>query len=260
MSQLCRWGDGRPCHHASRRERRYKASVSIMTPLGVQGSGVRESPGCIGAHRGATSGHPDNHCGAEEKSSMAAAQTGKIDSKLFFHGGHASPCPSLMKRLLGGQNLDGVLAVNWGVMNEQEGVKTFQQACQVEVLDCGLSVSKSGILGASPDGFIRSSALLEVKCPYSQRNSTIAEAVKTPSFYLCVEGQGFSLKKTHEYWHQVQGQLHQTDQDLCYFVVWTTKEAAVIPIPKDSAWGQHLLILEDFYRQHILPVLISRED
>lgn len=40
-----------------------------------------------------------------------------------------------MKRLLGGQNLGGVLAVNWGVMNEKEGVKAFQQACQVEVLD-----------------------------------------------------------------------------------------------------------------------------
>lgn len=40
----------------------------------------------------------------------------------------ASPCLSLMKRLLGGQNLEGVLAVNWGVMNEKEGVKAFQQA------------------------------------------------------------------------------------------------------------------------------------
>ncbi len=172
----------------------------------------------------------------------------------------ASPCPSLMKRLIGGQNLDGVLAVNWGVMNEQEGMKAFQQACQVEVLDCGLSVSQSGILGASPDGFVGASALLEVKCPYSQRNSTIAEAVTLPSFCSCAEGEGWSLKKTHEYWHQVQGQLHLTDRDLCYFVVWTTKEAVIIPIPKDPAWEQHLLILEDFYREHMLPVLISRED
>lgn len=54
-----------------------------------------------------------------------------------------------MKRLLGGQNLEGVLAVNWGVMNEKEGVNAFQQACQVEVLDCGLFLSKSGILETS---------------------------------------------------------------------------------------------------------------
>ena len=67
-------------------------------------------------------------------------------------------------------------------------------------------------------------------------------------------------KKTHAYWHQVEGQLHLTDRDLSYFVVWTTKEALVIPIPKDPAWGQNLVVLEVFYRQHILPVLISRED
>ncbi|CAL8255551.1 unnamed protein product [Boreogadus saida] len=96
--------------------------------------------------------------------------------------------------------------------------------------------------------------------PYSQRNSTIAEAVEVPSFCLFVEEQGYALEKTHAYWHQVQGQLHLTDRDLSYFVVWTTKEALVIPIPKDPAWGQHLVVLEEFYRQHILPVLISRED
>ena len=73
-------------------------------------------------------------------------------------------------------------------MNEKEGVKAFQQACQVELLDCGLFLSKSGILGASPDGLVGISALLEVKCPYSQRNSTIAEAVESPSFCICVEG------------------------------------------------------------------------
>ena len=135
-----------------------------------------------------------------------------------------------MKRLLGGQNLDGGLSVNWGVMNEQEGVKAFQQACQVEVLDCGLPVSKSGILGASPDGFVGPSALLEVKCPYSQRNSTIAEAVEVPSFCLFVEEQGYALKKTHAYWHQVQGQLHQTDRDLSYFVGTTPRRSGgVLP-------------------------------
>ncbi|KAF1373937.1 hypothetical protein PFLUV_G00244100 [Perca fluviatilis] len=78
------------------------------------------------------------------------------------------PCPSLMKRVLVGHNLDGVIAVNWGVMNEPEGVKAFEQAYQMEVLDSGLFVSESGVLGASLDGLVEPSALLEVKCPHSQ--------------------------------------------------------------------------------------------
>ena len=172
----------------------------------------------------------------------------------------SAPCPSLLKRILGGQNLDAVLSVNWGVMNEAEGVKAFKKAYGVEVLDCELFLSKSGILGASPDGLVEPSALIEIKCPYSQRNSTIAEAVKAPAFCRCVEGQGYALKQTHAYWHQVQGQLHITCRDVCYCVVWTTKEAIIISISKDPAWTQHLDVLEEFYRQHVLPVLVSRED
>lgn len=172
----------------------------------------------------------------------------------------STPCPSLMKRVLGGYDLGGVLAVSWGIVNEVEGVKAFKQGCQLEVLECGLFVSESGILGASPNGLVERSGLLEVKCPHSQRNMTIAEAVQSPSFCLCLEGGSYVLKENHPYWHQVQGQLYITNCDLYYFVVWTTKEAIIIPIPKDPAWCGNLQVLESLYTQHMLPVLVSREE
>ncbi|KAL7393500.1 hypothetical protein ABVT39_011751 [Epinephelus coioides] len=123
----------------------------------------------------------------------------------------STPCPSLMKRVLGGYDLGGVLAVNWGIVNEAKGVKAFKQACQLEVLECGLFVSESGILGASPDGLVEPSGLREVKCPHSQRNMTIAEAVQSPSFCLREEGGSYVLTENHPYWHQVQGQLYITN-------------------------------------------------
>ena len=55
----------------------------------------------------------------------------------------STPCASLMKRVLGGYNLDGVMAVNWGVVNEAEGVKAFVQAYQETVFESGLFVSES---------------------------------------------------------------------------------------------------------------------
>lgn len=118
----------------------------------------------------------------------------------------------------------------------------------------------AGTLGASPDGLVGASGLLEVKCPYSQRNATIAEAVSEPKFCVGVERQGYALKKSHAYWHQVQGQLHLTGRDVCYFVVWTTKESLIIPIPKDEAWGPNIVILEEFYRHYLLPALVDRKD
>ncbi|CAL8265039.1 unnamed protein product [Gadus morhua 'NCC'] len=41
--------------------------------------------------------------------------------------------------------------------------------------------------------------------------------------------------------------------------MWTTKEAIIISISKDPAWTQHLDVLEEFYRQHVLPVLAWRQ-
>ena len=168
----------------------------------------------------------------------------------------STPSSSLIQRLLGGSRLDGVKTVNWGVVNEAEGVKAFEQAYQREVHQCGLFVSPSGILGASPDGLVEPSALLEVKCPYTQRNNTIAEAVQCSSFCLCEDGSGsYTLKAAHPYWHQVQGQLYLTKRDICFFVVWTTKEAIIVLIRKDPAWEENLVRLEKFYQEYILPAM-----
>ena len=45
-------------------------------------------------------------------------------------------------------------------------------------------LTQSGILGASPDGLVGETDIIEVKCPYRWRDSTFAEAVKDKSFYL----------------------------------------------------------------------------
>ena len=55
----------------------------------------------------------------------------------------------------------------------------------------------SGILGASSDVIVDDETVLETKCPYTERNQTIEEAVKWATF--CLEKseseQGYSLKK-----------------------------------------------------------------
>ena len=102
--------------------------------------------------------------------------------------------PSLVKRLLGEYDLFKVKAVQWGVNNEKEAIKVF-------ILKTGLEVKETGILGASPDGIIGEESVLEVKCPYTERNLTIAEAVGSATFCLekCKSGHGYALKKDHLY-------------------------------------------------------------
>ena len=119
--------------------------------------------------------------------------------------------PSLIKCVLGQYDLSRVQASNWGITNDNEGKKAFQQKTDLCIEECGIWLEASGMLGASPDGLIGKDALLEVKCPFPQRDSTIEEAVSSSTFYTVKNLAGqYELDREHIYWHQVQGQLHIT--------------------------------------------------
>ena len=59
---------------------------------------------------------------------------------------------------------------------------------------------------------------------------TIEEALNSTSFSLkkIESGQGYSSRKDHVYWDQVQGQMYLFHRLFCIFVVWTTKDVAVL--------------------------------
>ena len=76
---------------------------------------------------------------------------------------------SLIKRILGQCNLSTVQAIHWVIINENEAKKVFQQKTHLCVEEAGLWLQLSGMLGASPDGLIGKNALLEVKCPFTQK-------------------------------------------------------------------------------------------
>lgn len=154
---------------------------------------------------------------------------------------------SLLARVLGKQQaLDGVLSVQWGIVNEREAIRAFTAATDMPVQESGLWLSPSGLLGASPDGLVGSSAVLEAKCPYDARYITIREASQLKSFCVSMEDGSYTLRRDHTYWHQVQGQFHLTARQTCYFVVWTTKDSVIIPIAQDDNWQSNLLALEEF--------------
>ena len=190
--------------------------------------------------------------GQRDKPSWQMLRKGRLTASNF---GSVLNCKrvtvSLIKRILGQRDLSRVQAINWGIINENEAKKVFQQKTHLCVEESGLWLQLSGMLGAFPDGLIGKNALLEVKCPFTQRDSTIEEAVASGNFYIKKNDEGhYELDKEHSYWHQVQGQLHLTERDLCYFVVWTTKETLVLQIKKDPAWADNLRRLQDFYTRH----------
>ena len=110
---------------------------------------------------------------------------------------------------------------------------------------CGLFVSLDNPwLAGTPDGLVndpnddtsKSLGLVEIKNPYSARNLTLEEAMKTPTFCLEHKDGLFRLKRRHDYFYQVQCQLYCTKRDWCDFVVRTEKDLHVERIHKDSTW------------------------
>ena len=78
---------------------------------------------------------------------------------------------------------------------------------------CGLVVSESyPFMGASPDGIINckccGSGVLEIKCPYSCRETSLKEkANETGTFFLKEVNGEMRLNVYHQHYFQVQAQL-----------------------------------------------------
>ncbi|XP_062601990.1 uncharacterized protein LOC134263634 [Saccostrea cucullata] len=174
---------------------------------------------------------------------------------------------SLKKRILSAYNLERRAPIQWGITHEKVGLEEYCKAGSVTVLPTGIWLHESGVLGASPDGFVQGDfpktnivhlqqkdqpskvpAIVEVKCPFTAKDKTIMEACSDiKDFFLVDNGGSLSLKTTHDYWHQIQGQLYLTGTECCDLAVWTTKDLQIVRIFKDRTWAPNIYALLDFY-------------
>ncbi|XP_052680929.1 uncharacterized protein LOC128161649 [Crassostrea angulata] len=174
---------------------------------------------------------------------------------------------SLKKRILSAYNLERRAPIQWGITHEKVGVEEYCKAGAVTVLQTGIWLHESGVLGASPDGFVQGDfrktdivhlqqndqpatlpTIIEVKCPFTAKDKTIMEACSSVKDFFLVDNNGsLSLKTTHDYWHQIQGQLHLTGTECCDLVIWTTKDMQIVRIVKDKMWAPNISAMIDFY-------------
>ncbi len=151
-------------------------------------------------------------------------------------------------------------AVTYGKANEIKAIKKFSDLTGKIVLPCGLFVNTDyPFLGATPDGIISSEShsLLEVKCPFSARDSMISpESVS----FLEKSNETCNLKRNHNYYFQIQGQLGITKRKLCYFVVFTQIDIFVEEIVFDDAFFCKEIVpkLTEFYENHYRPFAASK--
>lgn len=148
-------------------------------------------------------------------------------------------------------------ATDYGRKHEGEARRAFEVAYDVQVEESGIWIHpEHPFLGCSPDGLVGTDDLLEIKCPFSAKDSGVsAESVK----YLIPEGGRLTLDRRHEYYHQIQGQMLCTGRSSSYFLVWSPKNFIIEKIPRDPVFITSMLEkLSSFYDAYFKPQLLQK--
>ena len=114
-------------------------------------------------------------------------------------------------------------------------------------------------LGASPDGVIDDCTIIEIKCPYRSRDYAITPQT-VPYLSKDPETGVWSLKSSHSYYYQVQGQLLLTGRTTCIFIVYTSKDMVTCAISADSEHQKMMLTkLISFWQNEFMTVLLQEK-
>lgn len=121
----------------------------------------------------------------------------------------------------------------------------------INIYPCGIIVSHHAPwLAASPDRKVYQPSmnppfgLLEIKCPVKPLMECL---------YLKRDGDGWKLKRNHNYYYQVMMQLAVTGLDWCFLFVWHSDESHLELVHfADEFWQEMKNKLDMFYFNHYL--------
>lgn len=120
-------------------------------------------------------------------------------------------------------------SIAWGIDMKETAVLAYETMTRLKTQPAGLFINpKYCWLGVTPDRLVydpseeNSNGLVEIKCPYTFRNSRLTDVELKRSFCSIVDDK-ISLKRSHAYFYQVLGQMAIAQYSWCDFVVWTTK-------------------------------------
>ena len=157
------------------------------------------------------------------------------------------------------------LAYEQYLQTKDPHARVHNTGVHIDITNCWLAASPDGLVAdpsaASPDG------LLEIKCSFRAKDKSLVDICtdrkQKKDFFMNYDEQtgGFTLKRNHSYYYQVQGQLHITGRSWCDYYVWTSQEGdrVVERIERDNAFWTRLVLpkLRRFYYGSMLPELVN---
>ncbi|XP_057306787.1 uncharacterized protein LOC130644983 isoform X1 [Hydractinia symbiolongicarpus] len=132
--------------------------------------------------------------------------------------------------------------------------------------DIGLVLKATDhFFGVSPDAVINCSCcglgVVEIKCPYSLRETGLQKEIVSNKFYIKKSSYGtLSLDNNYQYYSQVQHKMYVCGVSHCDFVVWTPIEFVILRIYVDQMFiAEMVKKCSEFWMKCILPELFTRK-
>lgn len=173
------------------------------------------------------------------KSRITASVAGEVVK--FMKSGR-SCAKSICRKILSPPNLDHIPAIKNGIKGEKIAFEEYRQTLGFPIRKCGIFVDVvRNFLAASPDGICESKDfIIEIKCPFTETNVN----------KLAYLNRG-KLVKSHNYYTQIQIQLHVTKMKMCHFIVYSVKAGFlhIETIFYDSDFVEQILTyIDKFYK------------
>ncbi|KAL2103352.1 hypothetical protein ACEWY4_000220 [Coilia grayii] len=130
--------------------------------------------------------------------------------------------------------------------------------------ECGFTVARSGTvlcpsepwLSASPDGFLNTGELLEVKCPLLKENEDLQDALSRCDMKMVDGLPQLQPNGSRGFYTQVQLGLFCTRLRGCKLLVWSASKQILFDVPYDETFCVNTIArLRSFYFKHMLPYL-----
>lgn len=173
---------------------------------------------------------------------------------------------ALVKAIIsGGKDLSHLPSIRWGKDNERRALDEYSKYKKLNhqnfVLNpAGLLVDEEDVFfGVSADGVIEcdccGKGVVEVKCPYKYRNQPVLDAARNADFYLSPTG---NLKKSHNYYSQVQFEMFIHKVQYCDFVVLTNRDFCVDKVARNDAFiNPNVDKCREFWMNNVAKALAS---
>ena len=160
-------------------------------------------------------------------------------------------------------------AVQWGKDHEKAALEEYlstqiQTHLDFNLCGSGLWVScEVPYLAGSPDGVTEcrccGRGIVEVKCPYQLRDSTMEEFLADKNSCMVADENGCpSLRRKHQHFYQVQAQMYVCDVQFCDFVVHCNKFTIIQRVQYDREFMEATIPkIKVFMTDAVLPQLMA---